>query len=107
MPRRELRSLLFLAAVAALWMLTQGVAGLDSAWLTMAPAVLIAVPLVGGRYLGERVLERVAGRAPAPRRRTATQPARLRPARIAPRRGGLLLGLRLAERGPPASAAAG
>jgi hypothetical protein len=102
MPRRELRSLLFLAAVAAAWMLTQGIADIQSGWLIMAPALVLLVPLLSGRYVGERVLAKVAGRARTPRRRAvASLSARPRAPRATHRRGTLLLAFGLAERGPP------
>jgi hypothetical protein len=106
MSRRDLRMLLFLAAVAALWMLTQGIAGLDSAWLTMAPALLIVVPLVGGRYVGADALRRRTRCAPRRPRGPVALVARPRPPR-AMRRGGLLVARRLAGRAPPHIALAG
>ena len=68
----------------------------------LAPAVLLALPLLAGRYVGEDVIERLRTRRPAPARRRATQAAPpLRPlARRMPRGGGLV-GSHLARRPPP------
>lgn len=74
------------------------------ALLYVAPAVLLAVPLLTGRYVGEQAIERLTVRTTAPPRRTAHAPVPLAargPARAFPR-GGLLVAASLAERGPPA-----
>jgi hypothetical protein len=104
MSRRDLRSALLFAAIAAVWALTQGIADLHSVWLTMAPALLIAVPLVGGRYVGSEVIERYARRPPRPRRARGSVPAVRPRAPRAMRRGSLLVARRLAGRAPPAHA---
>lgn len=70
--------------------------------LWCAPLLIIAVPLVLGRYAGEELLYACrTRRQPARRRPAASSPA---PARCAPRlrvSGGRLIADALAERGPP------
>jgi hypothetical protein len=106
MPRRALRSLAFLAAVLALWIATRSVDGLTMGWLVLAPALLLLVPLLGGRYVGESTLSRLSGRRTVVRRRCiAAAPVRWRVLDAAPH-GGLLLARRIAGRAPPRAAIA-
>ncbi|HEX2129035.1 MAG TPA: hypothetical protein VHF58_07440 [Solirubrobacterales bacterium] len=71
--------------------------------IALLPALLLLLALVGGRYPGERVLERLRARRPAPSRgRAAPAPRWTRRAR---RRSGELLARALAGRGPPGSLA--
>lgn len=93
----RLRVALALAAGCAL--LGLHLAGLDTGLLFLAPAFAIALPLLAGRYPGERILVRV-DRRPV-RRRPDRRPAPRSPARLLPR-GGLLVGHGLAGRAPPA-----
>jgi hypothetical protein len=78
--------------------------------LGLAPALLIAVPLLAGRYLGERGLRRLAAAAAAGRRRRVVRPRGGAPvgrgeAEDDVVRGGLVLARRLAGRAPPAGRA--
>jgi hypothetical protein len=68
----------------------------------LAPALLLALPLLAGRYVGEDVIERLRAPRTAPARRRAKQAApRLRPlARPMARGTGLMAG-HLARRPPP------
>ena len=70
-----------------------------------APLVLIGLPLLAGRYLGEDTLERLR-RAPGtcPRRRRPAQVMGGRRGAVLLPRGGRLIAHALAERGPPAPA---
>jgi hypothetical protein len=106
MTRRALRPLAFLAALAALWAATQSVDGLSVGWLALAPALMLLAPLLGGRYVGETTLRRLAvRRATVPRRALATAPVRWRILDATPH-GGLLLARRTAGRAPPLAAPA-
>jgi hypothetical protein len=80
-------------------------AGADA--LIAVPVLLVLLPLVAGRYVGSERLVRIVRRVRPPARRQGARPlARRRPdIRPAPR-GGLLIAVSLARRGPPASAAA-
>lgn len=99
----QARMPLALALVAAAWTLGIGILGVGDALAYLAPALLILLPLVGGRYPGDaalaRVVERVRRvRGPAPRAargRRGPAPRGLLP------RGGRLVGAALASRPPP------
>ncbi|HEX4186842.1 MAG TPA: hypothetical protein VHY83_02985 [Solirubrobacteraceae bacterium] len=101
MSRRALRLLLVACALPAVWLLTHSFLDLGLGFLFLAPAVLLALPLLAGRYVGAERLSRAASRAPARR------PPRLPPPRRAwlrvPPRGGLLVAASLAVRPPPAA----
>jgi hypothetical protein len=106
MTRRALHPLAFLAALAALWLVTHSLDGITMGWLVLAPALLLLVPLLGGRYVGEATLRRLAGRRAAGRRpAVATRPVRWRVLDATPH-GGLLLARRIAGRAPPRAAIA-
>lgn len=82
------------------------VAGGRIGLLYLAPAILIGALLLGGLYPGAQRLARPLARARAAARRPASRSAPPRPARRIHPRGGLLLGARLAGRGPPAPTSA-
>jgi hypothetical protein len=102
MPRRDQRILLGLALLLVVFAATQSLTGLNPDVLLAVPVLLLALPLAAGRYVGEDGLVRLATRRRAPTRRVASS---ARPALRAPRvmaRGGRLIAVALAERGPPA-----
>jgi hypothetical protein len=106
MPRRDRHVLLALAALSLLFAVVQSATGISADVLLAVPALLLLLPLLAGRYVGEEGLARLAGRAVTPRRRS---PVSLGMRRRAPRvlpRGGRLIAAALAERGPPAPLAA-
>jgi hypothetical protein len=107
MPRRDQRILLGLAALTVLFAVVQSVTGISGDVLLAAPALILLLPLVAGRYVGEDGLARLTARlAPVRRRSTAV---RMTPAARAPRtlaRGGRLIAVALGRRGPPAYALA-
>jgi hypothetical protein len=98
-PHHALRATIGVAVMAALWLAGPEVGGLETGLLFLAPAFVVLLPLLAGRYPGERVLlvafER-AGRPARPRPLSLPRP----PARLVPR-GGLLVGCSLAGRAPP------
>jgi hypothetical protein len=69
--------------------------------LYLAPAVVLGLVLLAGRYPGEQTLVRPLARARTPVRRALPRVPTPRPARRVRPRGGLLLAARLAGRGPP------
>jgi len=75
-------------------------AGVVIGLLYLAPALLLAALLLGGRYPGERVLARPLRRRFTPRRRPLRRALPRPPRRTTPR-GGLLIAAGLAGRGPP------
>jgi hypothetical protein len=90
--------------VTLCWVAVLAVNGSTDALLFLAPALLIAIPILCGRYFGEELIAKLAAR-----------PARVRPgpavaAPLTPRaprtwlpRGAHLLAFSLAERPPPAA----
>ncbi len=89
-------------AISACWALALAFDGSTDVLLFLAPALLIAAPLVAGRYVGEGLIVKLATkrtrkfrRAPAP----ASPPSRP-PATWLPRGTGLLA-FSLAKRPPP------
>ena len=100
--RRDEQTMLLLAVLSVVFAVLQSVLGLNPDVLLAAPALLLFLPLLAGRYVGEDGLLRVAARSRAPRVRAVSSP---RPALRAPRtvaRGGRLIAAALAERAPPA-----
>ena len=97
-PHHGLRVAIGAAVLFGLWLLGLHLGGLDTGLLFLAPAFLLLLPLLAGRYLGA---DRLAARC-APVRRRTVAPIRLaRPrVRLVPR-GGLLVGCSLAGRAPP------
>jgi hypothetical protein len=95
------RSLAF-AAVAVVWLLGLELLGVEAAVAYLAPALLILLPLLSGRYPGDEALVRVGGRRTRPLRRPPPAPPsrRRRAGALLPRGGGLVASS-LAGRGPP------
>ena len=91
------------AALTVVWLLGLELLGVEAALAYLAPALLILLPLLGGRYPGDEALVRVATRRsrPANRRPPAATPPRPRPASALLPRGGRLVATALAGRGPP------
>jgi hypothetical protein len=103
MPRRDQRILLGLAALTVLFALVQSATGISEDVLLAAPGLLLLLPLLAGRYVGEDGIARLTACLAAPRRRPAAARAAALPR--APRtlaRGGRLIAVALAQRGPPA-----
>jgi hypothetical protein len=104
-PRRDKRLLLGLAALTLAFALVQSATGISGDVLLAAPVLILLLPLLAGRYVGEDGIARLSG-ALAPLRRRRPVVAGLAPARRAPRllaRGGHLIAVALARRGPPAA----
>jgi hypothetical protein len=102
MPRRDQRILLGLALLSVAFAATQSLTGLNPDVLLAVPVLLLLLPLATGRYVGEDGLVRLATGWQAPTSRAASS---VRPVLRAPRvlaRGGRLIAVALAERGPPA-----
>jgi hypothetical protein len=103
MPRRDQRILLGLAALTVLFAIVQSATGISPDVLLAAPALILLLPLLAGRYVGEDGIARLSARMATPRLRPAA--ARAPQPRRAPlvlARGGRLIGASLARRGPPA-----
>ena len=103
MTVRHKRLLLAAAAGMSALLLVAALAGQSDLLVYSAPLFVVAAPLLAGRYVGERQLERLrAGRNCAlPRRPVApARPASRGPASLLPR-GGRLIAEALAVRPPP------
>jgi hypothetical protein len=103
MPERDQRLLLVAAFATSALLLVAALAGHAELLSYAAPAFLLAVPLIAGRYVGEEQLERMRSglrrvRRLPPRAATPSVGRRL-PASLP--RGGRLIAHSLAERGPP------
>lgn len=99
---RDRRLLLGLAALT-LAVTALALAGGHSDVLVGLPALLFALPLLAGRYVGEERLARLAGMVPTASRRAAGSlpTTACRELRVLPR-GGRLIAASLAVRPPPA-----
>jgi hypothetical protein len=100
MSRRGLYLLLATCA-PLLWLLAHSTLDLSVGVLFLAPVILLAVPLVAGRYLGSERLARLVNRSRPRRRRALRALLAPRACRIVPPRGGLLIAASLAVRPPP------
>ena len=100
MSRRDLLAVLALAVVAFALAFARQLTGVDADVLIAAPALLLLLPLVAGRYVGEGGLSRLVRELPR-RRRPSPAPAVGRSRRHVVPRGGLLIAVALARRGPP------
>lgn len=101
MARRDTLALLGLAGVAVALALVQSATGAGADVLIAAPGLLLLLPLVAGRYVGEGGLVRLARARPYRERTAAPAPAIRRGRPHAVPRGGLLIAVALARRGPP------
>ncbi len=107
--RRDMAVLALVALASVLVALVESLGGAHTGLLHLAPALILLLPLLAGRYVGET---RIAALASSARPRVA----RRAPVRIEPRlarasralvaRGTRLLAASLAERGPPGPAPA-
>jgi hypothetical protein len=101
MSRRGLRLLVAACAVSALWLLKDGFLDLGLGFLFLTPAILLALPLLAGRYVGAERLRGGARRRPRAARRATPSPLSPRAgSRMLPR-GGVLIAASLAVRPPP------
>jgi hypothetical protein len=103
-PRRDRLVPLTFALVAAAWMVADALTGSHSGLLYLAPALVLAVPLLLGRYVGEKQLVELAGRASARPRRLVVRVVRPRSHARVMQRGGRLVASGMAKRPPPLAA---
>ncbi|HKO38553.1 MAG TPA: hypothetical protein VJU14_09310 [Solirubrobacterales bacterium] len=91
-------------ALTLSWVAVLAVTGSTDALLFLAPALLIAIPLLGGRYVGEELIAKLVARRrdrARPRSASPLQPMPPAPATWLPR-GTRLIAFGLAKRPPPA-----
>jgi hypothetical protein len=91
-------------ALTLCWVAALALTGATEALLFLAPALLIAIPLIGGRYIGEELIVKLASRRRSRPARPA--PREVRPLLSSPTwlaRGARLIAFSLAKRPPPAA----
>lgn len=103
MDRRDIRVLLAACLLALLAAAAQSVVGLDTGLLFLAPAIVVALPLLAGRYPGARRLARMRRAQPRRWHGSTTPGALPGRERLLPR-GGRLIAASLAVRPPPFAA---
>jgi hypothetical protein len=106
-PRQHRLVVCAFVTVVASWMGAEALTGGQSGLLYLAPAVVLALPLLLGRYVGERQLVELAARPPAPARRRGTRVESPRSYARGMQRGGRLVASGMAKRPPPAAARLG
>jgi hypothetical protein len=89
-------------AITLCWVAVLGITGSTEALLFLAPALLIVIPLLGGRYVGEELIAKFVARRARARTRSApsVRSAPPAPALWLPR-GTRLIAFGLAKRPPP------
>jgi hypothetical protein len=89
-------------AITVSWALALALAGSTDVLLFLAPALLVAAPLLAGRYVGEELIAKLATKRVRERRRASASATRAprAPASWLPR-GTRLIAFSLAERPPP------
>jgi hypothetical protein len=106
----RVRDRLLLCAMAATLVavvVVHGLTAVDTDALIAAPALLLLVLLASGAYVGSDRLEKLVRHVPRVWRRPRARSAARRRPDIRPcARGGLLIAVSLARRGPPPSVAA-
>jgi hypothetical protein len=103
-PRRDRIVLWAFTLVLAAWMVAQALTGTETGLLYLAPALVLALPLVLGRYLGEEQLAELAGTSRARRARLGARVWTPRDYVRVMHRGGHLVASAMAKRPPPAPA---
>jgi len=89
-------------AITLCWVVALALTGATEALLFLAPALLIAIPLLGGRYVGEDLIARLVARSgPRSRRPRAASQSSPRFRASWPPRGTRLIAFSLAKRPPP------
>ncbi len=105
MPARHQRLLLLAAVSTSALLLLAAAGGHPELLAYAAPLLVLAIPLLAGRYLGEDRLERLrAGFVPRRSRVPARAASGGRRFALTVARGGRLIADALAERGPPRAA---
>jgi hypothetical protein len=103
--RRDRLVLLSFALLVAALMVAETLTGSQTGLLYLAPVLVLALPLVLGRYVGEEQLAGLASRARTrPRRRRVSPVTGPRSSARVMQRGGRLVASGMAKRPPPAAA---
>ena len=99
--RRNRVVLVTFALVVAAWTAAEAVTGTRTGLLYLAPALVLALPLLLGRYVGEEQLVELGRRTPVRRRQQALRVAGPRSYARMMQRGGELVASGMAKRPPP------
>ena len=100
-PRHRLIAFAF-AVVVLGWSVVEALTAGEMGLLYLAPALLLFLPLIFGRYVGEQRIAALACRPTASRRRPTDRVGAPRAAARLMHRGGRLVASSLAKRPPPA-----
>src|SRR4051812_50013351 len=103
-PRRDRISLWTFTLVVASWMVAEALTGCQAGLLYLAPALVLALPLLLGRYVGEEQLVELAARPLEQTHRRALRLARPRRYARGVPRGGRVGAPRVGQRAPPPGA---
>jgi hypothetical protein len=88
--------------VTVCWAFALALSGSTDTLLFLAPALLIVVPLIAGRYPGEELIAKLVSKRSRPPRRSVAAPTSIpRPSLAWSPRGTRLLAFSRAERPPP------
>lgn len=89
-------------AITLCWVAVLAITGSTDTLLFLAPALLIAIPLLGGHYVGEELIAKFVARRSRSRARSASPAPLASPAPATWRpRGTRLIAFGLAKRPPP------
>ena len=98
---RDIRLMALLGVLVVAMTAAQTVAGLDAGLLHLAPALVLVLPLIAGRYVGEERLAALGAAFSVPAERASAAPLPRAAARTLVLGGRLIAAVRV-ERGPPA-----
>jgi hypothetical protein len=105
LPRRDRFLLAGFTLLVLAWMVVQAITGTETGLLYLAPALVLALPLLGGHYVGEEQLAAARGDVTPVVRASKRVSATHTFVRVM-ERGGRLVASSLAKRPPPALAPA-
>jgi hypothetical protein len=103
-PRRDRIVLGCFTLLVLAWMVAQALTGTETGLLYVAPALVLALPLLLGRYVGEGRIAAFVARSDAPEARAAKQLVATHTFARLMQRGSCLVASSLAKRPPPAPA---
>jgi hypothetical protein len=101
LPRRDRIVLWAFTLLVVSWMVAQALTSSETGLLQLAPALVLALPLILGRYPGENKLAELAGTSRAPIARGPSRIAMPRSYVRVMQRGGRLVASAMAKRPPP------
>ncbi|MEA2480821.1 MAG: hypothetical protein QOJ07_2743 [Thermoleophilaceae bacterium] len=103
-PRRDRMAPWAFALLVVAWLAMEFLTGTEMGLLYLAPALVLALPLILGRYVGEEQLAVLTTASPAPAARAAADIPSPRSHVRVMHRGGRLVASAMAKRPPPGRA---